>query len=261
MIISYNLEQLTTIPTIALLNPGLNYGDGIFETVMTDQEGVKYLQEHLDRLRKGLNALGLSITFSDLEIKMHIQNLLQENQNFGLLKIYAWRKSSTAFKNLSDQTDLTISWVPRKHLMSPITSANIYQSDHFYDSEVSRFKSLSSMRYVLAGLHCKRNKLDTCIILNKDHYITETLTANLFWIIGTSIFTPSLSTGCIEGIMRNEILELIPCEEGRYSLQEIQGATCVFSSNSGGIQYIESIGDSYFSTNHPIVEELKLELY
>lgn len=261
MFISYNLKQSDSLSPEHLINPGLNYGDGFFETLLTDNEHVKHLPEHLSRLRSGIKVLGLTLEYSNEQISSHISTIINSDSGTGLLKIFAWRKNAIAFKPMGNASDIVISWTQRTHKMSPTVDANLYQSKHFFESEVSHYKSLSSMRYVLAGVFCKNNNLDTCIILNTDLNITETLTANIFWITDDVIYTPSLQTGCIAGIMRNEVLKLLDVKEGLFSTKELLNASCVFSTNSGGIQYIKTIDNSAFSTYHPLVEELKLELY
>ena len=56
--------------------------------------------------------------------------------------------------------------------------------------------------FLLAGLECKKNKLDSVILLNPAGRMVETMNSNIFLVSGRSVFTPGIDQGCIPGVMR-----------------------------------------------------------
>ncbi len=99
------------------------------------------------------------------------------------------------------------------------------------------------------------------LITNEDGYITEGLISNIFFIKDNEIFTPKISLGLIDGIMRRKIIEKlisigykVSCVEIKTSkIMEYDSAfltNCIF-----GIMPISNIDNIFFNTN--IVKELQ----
>ncbi|TLN24879.1 aminodeoxychorismate lyase, partial [bacterium] len=80
-------------------------------------------------------------------------------------------------------------------------------------------------------------------------HLSEGATSNLFWATDGSLFTPSLATGCLPGIMRGEVLEVareagIKIVEGSFGLSSLKGAEEGFLTNSvTGIIPVSAVDD------------------
>ena len=94
--------------------------------------------------------------------------------------------------------------------------------------------------------------LDEIIICDYRGYISETLSANIFWKKDNNYYTPTIDTGCIEGIMRNWLIENL--RSRRFTISEVQvkstellTADAVFTVNALGLKHILSIEKHHFS--------------
>ena len=84
----------------------------------------------------------------------------------------------------------------------------------------------------------KENELDNCVLLNEKKGVVEVTNANIFIIKDNEIKTPALAEGCIKGITRKKIIEMLNKHKDYTVLEtsispfEIQKADEVFISNS-----------------------------
>jgi 4-amino-4-deoxychorismate lyase len=126
-----------------------------------------------------------------------------------------------------------------------------WQIDIFEDhrktlNKLSSLKSTNSLPYILAGIYKKEKKLDECIILNELGNISEAITSNIFIVYNGVFYTPSLNKGCIGGIMRKVIIDMV--KEGGREVQEcplnpnaLLRADEVFLTNSiNGIRWVNA---------------------
>ena len=63
--------------------------------------------------------------------------------------------------------------------------------------------------YVLASLFAEQNNLNDTLILNENNFIIESSNSNIFFLHNQKIITPPLESGCIIGIMRKVIFNLL----------------------------------------------------
>lgn len=75
---------------------------------------------------------------------------------------------------------------------------------------LANLKSCNALIYALAARQAKENKWNDALILNTQGHIIETTITNIFWIKDQQVFTPPLSEGCVAGVMRRRLLELLP---------------------------------------------------
>jgi branched-chain amino acid aminotransferase len=121
---------------------------------------------------------------------------------------------------------------------------------------LSTLKSNNKLLNVLGSVYAKENQYDNCLLLNTNKNIVEALNGNLFLVKDNVIKTPPLDDGCLKGIMRKQILEIIgkipdfECVEASISPFELQKADELFVTNViQGIQPITSFRKKNF-TNH-----------
>jgi len=245
-------------------NRALNYGDGLFETMKYSDGKTGNLNDHLNRMNEGAKAFHLKIPegLSQNLIQKNIILLSSQNKlNEARVKILLWRKPGGLFSPESEEADYMI--LLKEWHSSPAEKQKlIFSSERKSNSALSRFKLLSSALYVMAGIEMRKRKCDDVIILNHDNEIVECISSNIFWIKDLQVFTPSLNTGCIEGVMRKKIIGKlknngIPVKEGHYSKEDLLNSDFAFTSNIGGLSSIISIENTGFKKESVIFNELK----
>jgi branched-chain amino acid aminotransferase/4-amino-4-deoxychorismate lyase len=97
-------------------------------------------------------------------------------------------------------------------------------------------------------------------MLNTAGHAACATAANLFWITAGRLYTPSLSCGVLDGIMRAEVMAAAPVEEVRANLDTVLKAEAAFLTNSLiGIRAIRVLGGRFLQP-HPIIDQLSAGL-
>jgi branched-chain amino acid aminotransferase len=105
-------------------------------------------------------------------------------------------------------------------------------------------KSNNALMQVMAGIARKKKGLDEMLILNEEGYLCEAIAANLFVWYGKVLYTPALSEGCVDGVMRRAIIELTRQEgyevvEAQIRPEILQEADELFLTNAiNGINWV-----------------------
>ena len=105
----------------------------------------------------------------------------------------------------------------------------------------------------MGALHAKKEKCNDAIILNSQQRVCDSTIANIFIVKDEIIKTPSLSEGCIAGVMRNEMItslkkESISVVETSISINELLIADEVFLTNSiYNIRWVAGIQNSNYT--------------
>jgi len=136
-----------------------------------------------------------------------------------------------------------------------------YEVDLFKDfyvspSLISTLKTNNKALNVVGSIYAKENKLANCLLINTNKSVVEALNGNVFLVKGNTIKTPPLSDGCLKGIIRKQLIEIInlmeeyTLEEASISPFEIQKADEMFITNViTGIQPVSKYRKKQFATD------------
>ena len=129
----------------------------------------------------------------------------------------------------------------------------------------SNLKSANYLPYVMAAVWAKENKLNDALILNQHDRICDATIANVFWVKNNNIHTPSLSEGCVAGVMRKQILDLgfrisdFQVTESHLTEDILLNADEVFLTNViTGIRWVKQCRDKIYPNT--ITEKVFAEL-
>jgi branched-chain amino acid aminotransferase len=59
-----------------------------------------------------------------------------------------------------------------------------------------------------ASIFANENGLDNCLLLNDSKNVVEAIQGNVFMLMGNKLITPPVSEGCLNGVMRKQILAI-----------------------------------------------------
>ena len=255
MFLVYNSDILRDTDCQIFTNDrAFQYGDGLFETIRYERDHVWFWPDHYARLRAGLKALHLTLlaNLNEASIYQQIINLLKTNQLTGQtarIKIQVWRQTGGLYTPTTNYANILISVQPgQPFAISERAAVGIFEDIRLHVSPYSAFKTLSSLPYVMAGIAKKERSLDDVILLNVSpaNYLAECLASNLFWFDKGTLYTPTVDTGCVDGILRQQILQRATAigqsvNIGFHRLGSLSSAEAVFCCNVNGIQWIRSI--------------------
>ena len=75
------------------------------------------------------------------------------------------------------------------------------------------------------------------VVLNAAGRVCETVSSNIFAVVNDVIITPKLSEGCLDGVIRKQIIKAInqkkiDFEEGELTVEQLRSASEIFTTNS-----------------------------
>lgn len=208
---------------------GFRFGDGVFETIRITRGRPYLLNEHLQRLQQGVDALHIDQPLHDLPLlgaKLIEKNKVAE----GILRIAISRGvGSRGYLPLGQQHPtvyLTALSMPDEEMAARQLIVSHYRrvSPKALPTHVKHANGLNS---ILARLEAAKAGADEALMLGEDDLVSEASSANIFWRRNDKVYTPALSTGCLNGIMRQRFMSLfdvIECEEPLDALLDADAA-------------------------------------
>ena len=90
---------------------------------------------------------------------------------------------------------------------------------------------------LLASIFAKENDLDNCILVNDNKEVVEAIQSNIFLLFGNKIHTPPLKSGCLDGIIRKQLIRManeldLDCKETIVNPFDLQKADELWLTNS-----------------------------
>lgn len=235
-------------------NRGFRYGDALFETIRVVNGKPCFLEDHFKRLKKGMDALkmkpGGNISFNDL--KDQIEKLLAKNHvnKGGRIRLSVFRSADGFFAPKNQTKSYVIEAKPFEDNEYVLNEKGLvidtYNELRRCRNQLSQIKTTNSIPNVLAGIYKDENNLDECIMLNDLGRITEAISSNIFLYKNHNIYTPALDEGCMDGVMRRQILKVagemnINIFEGMLNGSMLLQADEMFLTNAiRGIQWVGS---------------------
>ena len=241
-------------------NRAYKYGDSVFETIKVINGKLVFWEEHYFRLMASMRMLRMKIpmnfTLEFLE-KEILKTVKVTNSNTTLrIRLTITRKDGGFYLPLTNEVDYLIEYREIRFLTKDNYKVDLFKDFYLYSGHLSTIKTNNKLIHTLASIFAKENDLDNCILLNERKGIVEATNATLFLIKGNTIKTPLLSEGCLKGIAREKVINIIESnnnydiEETVISPFEIQKADEVFITNSIiGIQPITNYRKKTFSTD------------
>lgn len=241
-------------PSIMAANRGFHYGDGFFETIRVIDGSPCFFHSHYNRITESLKALKMeaSLDFDEVQLKKEVIRLIAKNEILkgGRVRITFTRKGSGYYLPKDNEMEYFIEAYPLEqnnfYLNQQGKNIDIYPEMKKQVNSLSVYKTLNCQIYIMAALYAKSKGLDDCLIQNYKLGIIEATSSNLFIVSNGVLYTPSLETGCVGGVMRMQIINLaiehqIKVYECSLTPQNLLAADEIFTTNAiSGIQWIGS---------------------
>lgn len=204
-------------------NRGFKYGDALFETIKIEDEAVVFCEDHYFRLMASMRMLRMQIPMEFTLEFFELEILKTVNANKGDEN----RVRFTVFRDaegLYAPDHNTISYVVEVKKID-IQVKDSYKVDLYKDFMInpnllSTLKTNNKITNVVASIYAKENDFDNCVLLNSHKNVVEFTNGNIFLVRGNVISTPPLSDGCVKGVMRKSILEVLSKNE-EFEVKEV----------------------------------------
>ncbi len=258
---------------IDLQNRAFRYGDSLFETIRVSSKNILLFDSHFERLTQSMKFLEMEIpeNFNKAVLTQQITKLLNLNRLFqGVrirLTVYRHGKGLYTPENNSVDYIIEAEKLPDEKytLNTKGLVVDIYNKFKKPLNKLSNLKTNNSIPYILAGIYKKKHKLDDCILLNENNNVIEAVSSNIFLVKNNNIYTPSLEEGCLNGVMRNKIIDIalkldyIVFEDARVRIADMIEADEIFLTNAiSGIRWVGAFKNKryYNFTSKKIIGKL-----
>jgi len=206
-IVSGNASQIAD-------NRAFLYGDGVFETVKIVMGKVIFLEEHYFRLMASMRILRMEIPM-DFTLEYFENQILElasaENcSSSAKARITVYRNSGGLYMPKENNISFIISAQPLEsieYLISELPyEVDLYKDFYVTAQLLSTIKTTNRLINITGSIYAHENGLDNCLLINESKNVVEALQGNLFMLMGNRLITPPLSEGCLNGIMRKQVL-------------------------------------------------------
>ena len=220
--INYNGSLVAETNITLHENRAFLYGDSIFETLKVLDNKILFLEDHYFRLMASLRILRMEIpmnfTMEYMEEQVIALTTMIPAASSYRVRISFFRKQGGRYLPINNDSEFIIT---AEILKEPLYSLNTdhYEVELFKDYYVpkqllSTLKSTNKMVQITGSIFAHENGYNNCLVINDDKNVVEALQGNLFMLSGSKLTTPPLSDGCLNGIMRKQVLELAKKIEG-----------------------------------------------
>ena len=198
-------------------NRGFLYGDAVFETLKIVNNKILFWEDHYFRLMSSMRIIRLDIpeTYTPEFLKENIIKIHQKKSLTGnsRVRITVFRYSSGKYRPESNTSSFIISSEEVRE-SNYILNNGDYKVDLFKDfyldnQLISSIKSNNKIINVVASIYSNENGLENCILLNKNKMVVEFINSNIFTVNQGEIYTPKLSSGCLNGVMRKNLINIL----------------------------------------------------
>lgn len=215
----------------------IRYGDGVFDTLLSDKGDLKYVEKHYERLKAHAAVLGISFPLSFETFRNAVIELLEKNgeQNIKIaVNTILTRGLSSRGLKIPDnmEPDLIIRTSPLPDEFPPIRAVIAKTVRRNEGSPLSRIKSLNYGDNILALRESASQDANEAIMLNNQGYVTCATVGNVFAVIDDTLITPPLSDGVMDGILRAHMLEFCGAIERSLTESDLLSAKTAYITNS-----------------------------
>lgn len=257
---------------VSITNRSFRYGDGLFESMRIVNGRAQFLKEHLKRLQAGMQVLKMNmhplLNEAFLEASIHELTLKNNIKAGGRLRLTVYRNNGGLYTPETNEVSYFIEAEPFDDATYVLNqkgfTIDLYSELKKQQHVLSNIKSANSLLYVMASINRKQLGLDECLILNDKHYIIEGISSNIFAVKNGVLYTPPVTDGCVDGVMRRKIIEI--AQANRIAVYEISimqnvllGADELFLTNAvHGVRWIVAYKQKrYFNnTSKKLIERL-----
>lgn len=235
-------------------NRAFLYGDAVFETLKTLDGKILFAEDHYFRLMASMRILRMEIpvVFTQEYLEEQVQSLLSAMDGTHAsyrVRITCYRKNGGKYTPKNRSIDYIISTEPLNTTVYTMDNSDyeveIYKDFHVSKHLLSTLKTTNKLVHITASIFAEENNYQNCLLINDEKNIIEAIQSNIFLVKDNIISTPKLEDGCLNGIMRKQIIQLIEkaenliLEERSISPFELQKADELFLTNT--IQGIQPI--------------------
>ncbi len=243
---------------ISILDRGLQYGDGVFETIAYRNGKAEFLEQHLTRLFNSCDLLAINFKQQNelrAEVDLICQSLQQEQ---AVIKITVTRGEGGRgyFSDNSALPTRIISSHPHpdipEHYQTDGVRLRFCEQTLSINSRLAGIKHLNRLEQVLARNEWDDIDIPEGIMSDEEGNVIEGTMSNIFIVESDKLYTPVVTRAGIAGVMRAQVIQIatrsgISVQEREITKKALSEADEVFVCNSViGIWPVSAISNKLY---------------
>ena len=260
---------------ISVFDSGFLLGDGVWEGIRFHENTFIFLDEHLNRLYNGAQALSIDIGLSKKDLSKLLQDLMIKNNmtdNIHIRLIISRGLKKTPYQhpnaNISGSTIVAIPEYKKANKsvnelgVKLATVSTIRSTEKILDPKIN---SLSKLNCILACIEADNLNVDEGLMLDINGYVSTCNSTNFFMIKDNEVFT-SRGEYCLNGVTRGKVIDAcninsIPINEVDFTVEDVHKADEAFVTGTfAGIIPVISIDNNLLSSGKRGILTQKLQL-
>lgn len=218
-----------------MLNRGFKFGDSVFDTLYFNGKNIEFLEDHYFRLMSSMRMLRMKIPM-DFTLEHYeglLINFLEEKglkepasqaeghqQDQGAwLRFSVFRNGGGRYRPETNEISYVVEGDKFSGRHSTAERIELFKDYYINPDLLSTLKTNNRLINVLGSIFAEENGFDNCLLINQKKEVAEASNANVFLIKGDEVYSPPLSTGCLNGIMRKKVIESLKGHPG-YTFKE-----------------------------------------
>ncbi len=214
--INFNGNILSHDGNLLVHNRAFLYGDGVFETLKIINNKVLFIEDHYFRLMASMRIIRMQIPMNfTLEFfEEQILNLAKAKNltQSARVRFTVFRNDGGYYLPNSNSISYLIDVSGLENTVYEINNkpyeVDLYKDFYVTKHLLSTIKSTNKLINITGSIFAKENDLENCLLLNNSKNIVEALQGNIFMLVGNKLITPPVSEGCLNGVMRKQIISI-----------------------------------------------------
>ena len=226
--INSNGTFLSSEVCLSASNRGFLYGDGIFETLKVVNNKILFFEDHYFRLMASMRIVRMQIpgNFTLEFLEEQILSTASKNNcaESARIRLTIYRNNGGFYTPETKTTSYIIQAFPLATKLYTFLETS-YEVDLYKDFFIAKqllstIKSTNKMINITGSIFAQENDLQNCLLLNNEKNVVEALNGNIFMLLGHKLVTPPIEAGCLNGIVRKQVLAVAKKIEGLDVLEE-----------------------------------------
>ena len=259
-------------PAISFTNRAFRYGDSLFESIRFTNGKIMFLADHVKRLKLSMTTLRMNVPteFTFANIEQLILNLIEQNniKNEARIRLTVFRNEGGFYTPKTNDISFLIETEALETSGYVLNQkglwVDIYAEIKKQINKISNLKTGSALMYVMAGITKTSLRLDDCLLVNENGHIIESINSNVFVIKNGTLYTSPITDGCIDGVMRKQVLAIaaqnkILAFEQSLTVHTLTDGDEVFLTNAiKGIQWVGQFKNKFYTNQRTVFFAEKL---
>jgi branched-chain amino acid aminotransferase len=241
---------------VPVLDHGLTVGDGVFETIKAVDGRAFAVQRHLDRLRRSMAGMGLSMPWSDDDLRVAIAEVAAGVPGLARVRVTVTGGVAPLGSERGEAGPTVVVAAGPMAAPEPTTVVAVVPWVRNERGPCAGLKTTSYAENVLALAEAKRRGATEALLANTRGELCEGTGSNVFVAVDGRLVTPPLSSGCLAGVTRALVIEATGAAEEDLPLEVLWSADEVFLTSTGrDVQAVRRVDDRALEAPGPLTRQ------